>query len=372
MVQEEVRVKLANNEPGQATPADSDCSTEIWALLGEKAGDNNQVLALVEALGHPYQTRQLKYRKTELLTNLLLQRTLLGVDKKRSEQLSPPWPALVIASGRRSEPVAQWIKKQSRGYTRLVHLGRPWQHPRNYDLIISTPQYSLADEKNVLVNTLPLHRMKEKRLQQAAVDWRTRLEKYAPPYTILMAGGNSGAYIFDRNAGNQIGKKANQLVKNEAGSLLVTSSGRTPAELIDGIMDAIEVPHYLYRWKPDDNNNPYLAFLALADRIIVTGESISMLAEALSTGKPVYIYHPKHLYTRPGAALRKFSWAAFSHGMTQHLAPARFRRDISPLLDHLVKNKHATWLENDASFKPIPLEQDDLSRAATAVQQLLG
>jgi mitochondrial fission protein ELM1 len=46
----------------------------------------------------------------------------------------------------------------------------------------------------------------------------------------------------------------------------------------------------VHRWKPDDAENPYLGFLALADAIVITGDSESMLAEATALGRPVYVY----------------------------------------------------------------------------------
>ena len=49
-------------------------------------------------------------------------------------------------------------------------------------------------------------------------------------------------------------------------------------------------PHMLYRWRPRDADNPYFAILALADEIIVTADSISMIAEACATGKPTYLF----------------------------------------------------------------------------------
>jgi hypothetical protein len=50
-----------------------------WLLMGHKAGDNAQLLALAEALGFPFETRRLAYRRTELVTNLLAGPNLLGV-----------------------------------------------------------------------------------------------------------------------------------------------------------------------------------------------------------------------------------------------------------------------------------------------------
>ena len=42
-----------------------------------------------------------------------------------------------------------------------------------------------------------------------------------------------------------------------------------------------------YIWD-GQGDNPYEGFLALADHIIVTADSVSMTSEAATTGKPVY------------------------------------------------------------------------------------
>ena len=105
----------------------------LWLLMGYKAGDNTQVLALAEALDWPFEAKKIVYRPTELLTNLLLGPTLAGVQRNNSSALVPPWPDLVITAGRRNEPVARWVKAHSRGHTRLVHLGRPWADPKHFE-----------------------------------------------------------------------------------------------------------------------------------------------------------------------------------------------------------------------------------------------
>ena len=48
----------------------------VWLLMGHKAGDNNQVLALAEALGWPFEIKKFTYRRYELLTNVFFGRTL--------------------------------------------------------------------------------------------------------------------------------------------------------------------------------------------------------------------------------------------------------------------------------------------------------
>ena len=103
----------------------------VWVLLGQKAGDNNQVLALAEQLPWSFQSKHFDYRAFEIITNRLLGATLAGLDRKKSSELSAPWPDLVITAGRRNEPVARWIKRQSGGRLGWCIWGGPgrrWQY----------------------------------------------------------------------------------------------------------------------------------------------------------------------------------------------------------------------------------------------------
>ena len=153
--------------------AHSGRTPRVWLLLGHKAGDNNQVLALAEALAWPWEEKRIVYRPWELLSNRLIGVTLCGIDRGASSPLQAPWPDLVISSGRRNEPVSRWIRRQAPA-ARLVHVGRPWAPLDTFDLIVSTPQYLLPDRANVLVNDLPMHRLRRERLDAEAARWRPR------------------------------------------------------------------------------------------------------------------------------------------------------------------------------------------------------
>src|SRR5258705_7907890 len=98
--------------------------------MSYRAGDNAQVLGLAEALGWRFETKRLKFRKTEFIPNRLLGITLAGMIAEGPSPLAPPWPDLVISAGRRNEPLAPWIREQARKSPRsprppLLHLGRP-------------------------------------------------------------------------------------------------------------------------------------------------------------------------------------------------------------------------------------------------------
>ncbi len=354
----------------------------VWLLMGHKAGDNNQVLALAETLGWPFEIKRMVYRSTELITNLLLGPTLAGIRQSKSSPLSPPWPDLIITAGRRNEPVARWIKARSSGRTRLVHLGRPWANPSRYDLIVTTPQYAVPSEHNVLQNTLPLHRVSEQQLQQAGSAWQPRLRSLPRPFTAVLLGGNSGPFTFTPDRARQLAMAVNRLAQQSGGALLVSSSARTPGKALAAFRKRLTAPHHLHEWIPNDRANPYFGYLALADAFVVTGESVSMLTETCATGKPVYIYDlgdhpvplPINLESDQGVRLERtpwwrfkehYRWKPLSHRLATAFGPKRIRRDVKLIHQHLIRNGHAVWLgESFPEGKPTPLPEDMINTAA--------
>jgi hypothetical protein len=340
-----------------------------WLFTGYKAGDNAQVLALADALGWPYDVKRFKYRKTELLSNRLRAVTLAGIDKKSSCELSPPWPDLIITAGRRNEPVARWVRKQSGDRTRLVHVGRPWAPLDAFDLIVTTPQYFLPDRYNVLKNSLPLHGVMSGRLNQAADVWRQRFAHLPRPYTAVLIGGDSGPFVFTGEKGQRLGELVNSMSLHDGGSLLVTGSARTPALAFEAFQRQLSVPAHIHRWSEAGEANPYLAYLALADRLVVTGESMSMLTEASFTCKPLYIFDPGDT----GAWWRhgyNFRYKPLSHRLAMLFAARRMHRDVGNIQRQLVVSGRAVWLGQPFPAGKRAAPPDDAQRAATRVRAL--
>jgi len=262
----------------------------VWVLLGRGAGGNAQMTSLAAELGWPYETKHLVYNRISHCPNLLLGASVLGVDRRRSSALDPPWPDLVIAGSRRSAPVARWIRKHSDGRARLVHLMHtqaPWEH---FDLIITTPQYRLPERPNILHNTAPLTRVDPQRLAAAVADWAPRLAHLPRPFTALLVGGNSSTFLLDAVTAARLGREVGAQVRASGGALLLTTSARTPAAAADALLAAIDCPAHVYRWRANDADNPYFAYLALADRFVVTADSASLVAEACMMENPVQIF----------------------------------------------------------------------------------
>lgn len=353
----------------------------VWVLLGHKAGDNHQLLALAGALGWPCEHKQLVYRSTELLTNLLLGGNLAGVNRSASSPLQPPWPDLVLTAGRRNEPVARWIQRQADGRTRLVHVGRPWARLDRFDLIVTTPQYQLPARANVLYNALPLHHLDVDRLAAAAAQWAPQLVHLPHPWFGLLVGGPSGPYRFSPATGERLGRAASELARSAGGALLVTTSARTPPATADALLTALTVPYYSFRWTAGSQDNPYFGYLALADAFIVTSDSISMLAEACATGQPVHIFdlaepatRGQSLRTRLNAAwqrLRYFRHQVLVHWLLMRIGPRRMRREVRVLHERLCAEGRATWLGQSLPVGSPPLPPlTDLPQTVARVQAL--
>ena len=338
-----------------------------WLLTGHKAGDNTQVTALADALGWSYTVKRFRYRSYELLTNRLLGITLAGIDRAASSELAPPWPELVITAGRRNEPVARWIRRQSGGKTRLVHVGRPWAPLDSFDLIVTTPQYFLPDHQNVFKITLPLHGVTSDLLDKAASAWGAKLAHLPRPYTAVLIGGDSGPFVYTREKGRRLGQLINSLAVSSGGSLLVTGSARTPTAVLEALRQELAVPNTVYRWSEDRVGNPYLGYLALADQLVVSGESMSMLAEAGFTGKPLYIYDPAD----SGSWWRyahNYRYKPLTHRLAMLLAPRRMHRDVGNIQRQLVSSGRAVWLGQLFPQGRLLAPLDDVQRTAVRVR----
>jgi uncharacterized protein len=356
-----------------------------WVMMGHKAGDNSQILALAEGLGWPFEIKHLVYRPTELLTNLLAPLTLLGIVRRRCSPLEPPWPDLIISAGRRNEPPCRWIQARADKRVRLVHVGRPWALIENFDLVVTTPQYRLPQRPNVLHNTTPLQRVADQRLREAAAIWAPRLAHLPRPYTAVMVGGNAGPYVLDPYAATLLGRAASAFARRQSGSLLVSTSARTPTKSISALEEAIDCPADVFRWTRDAAENPYLGYLALADSIIVTCESMSMLTEACATLKPVYMFD---LHTGPEnrwglleslvgkvdrswwRRIRRLRLQPVVFRIAFAIGPTRMTRDVRIIHRLLQAQDRAVWLGETFPAGPPPAPLDDVPRAVARVKAL--
>ena len=137
---------------------------------------------------------------------------------------------------------------------------------------------------------MPLTRVTRERLVEAAEDWAGGFGTLVRPHVALLVGGPTPVHRLDEEIARRLAEDVDAAVKKAGGSLTVTTSRRTPSTVVDAMRAALAPEVAFFVWKPNQRRNPYLALLAVADILVVTGESESMLAEAVEAAKPLYIY----------------------------------------------------------------------------------
>jgi hypothetical protein len=289
--------------PRRAPPA-------VWVLADDRPGNATQSIGLAEALGWPFERVDLSFSPLVYLPNPLLGASRRVLARASRERLCPPWPDLVIAAGRRTAPVARWISEETRGRTRIVQLGRKGANPADpFDLAISPEHARLCPHPNRFETAGALTHIRKSKLNDAARQWEYLFAPHPSPRIALLVGGPSQNYSFTPEEALAMARGVATMAARAGGSVFVTTSRRTGTAQTDAIARGIPDAAHFHRWSPEQkpSENPFLGYLALADVLVVTGESESMLAEASASEKSVHIYPlaPRRptLLVRLGAAL---------------------------------------------------------------------
>ena len=263
----------------------------IWALNDGKAGMVNQSLGLAEAVARRLadarvvDKRVRPARPWSWLPAGLWPPGVFGAASD-SDPLGPPWPDLVVGCGRHAIGPALAIKRRSGGRSMIVHAQHPRMATARYDLVVAQAHDRL-DGPNVMVTQGSMHRVTAARLAEAEASFGDRFADLPRPRIAVLIGGSNRTYRLDaRRMQTLLGGLA-ALMERDGAGLLVTASRRTGESNITLLREALEGrPADLWE---GDGENPYFAYLALADAFVVTADSINMVSEACFTGKPVHV-----------------------------------------------------------------------------------
>jgi mitochondrial fission protein ELM1 len=250
----------------------------VWVLADPRAGTAAQAIGIAERLGEPFRTLPLAWSG---LAGLPLPfPTLAGLAPDARAAFAPPWPRLAISAGRRSAPVARWLARRG---VRTVHCMRAWPSS-GLDLLVIGRHDAPPEGPGVLPILGAAHRITPRNLAAARAEW-AGLEALPAPRIGLLVGGPIRAEGMDPAAAAALGAR----VAGFGGSVMATASRRTGGPATEALAQALAaVPHRLHRWG-GEGPNPLLGFMAWADVLVVTGDSVSMLSEALVTPAPLFI-----------------------------------------------------------------------------------
>lgn len=277
----------------------------IWILLDNRIGSRHQAEGIANYL-NPEKfeiiNKEITYTHLAALPNFIRGRTLIGLTEKCKKSLSSPFPDIVLSASRRTAPVARWIKKQNpqTQLIQLLHIGKCGSKDFTF---IFTPEHDKHkySAPNIQYTIGSPHAITEEKLKEAKHIWQNKFSNLPHPITALIIGGAIKKSPFTNDNAQRLAELTKKLKEKDGGSLLITTSRRTGKNAENIIMQQLKhIPNYAYLWG-NTNENPYLGFLACADNLIVTGDSVSMCCEATATNKPLQIFTgdnwltPKHL-----------------------------------------------------------------------------
>ncbi|HYB99963.1 MAG TPA: ELM1/GtrOC1 family putative glycosyltransferase [Candidatus Limnocylindrales bacterium] len=281
----------------------------VWILSDPKPGHTTQSIGLTEELGWPVEVLDLGYPLYTKITDRLLAPTTIDPGGRRRKLLQPPWPDLVVSTGWTTGPIARWIAAQSDGRVRTVQMGRKGGDvATNFDLVVTCSHVRYPPHERRIQIVAPINQVTPRRLADAAARFPD-LFGWAPhPRIVVLVGGSCAQYTLDVETARALGRDAADAARACGGSVFVVTSRRTGDAAVAAIEAAVAGVGQVHRWSAERKDNPYLAYLAGADALIVTGESESMIAEACASGKPVFLY--------PVPKKKRGPWLAFVDWIT--------------------------------------------------------
>ena len=261
----------------------------VWAVTEGHIGTENQARGVAEALigdrpGAIVVKRIALRAPWRWLPPALWPAPLMAVASD-SDPLAPPWPDVLISCGRRAAAPNLAVGKRSGGATLSVHIQRPYMPSDRFDLVV-VPRHDNLHGANVHVTRAAVHRITPERLIRVRRDAGLRTDPARHAVTVLIGGSNS-RHRFTEAVAARLGDRLAALCRRRPIDLRLTPSRRTDPAIVR-ILAGKLTGTGAEIWD-GSGDNPYFAWLAIADTVIVTWDSVSMTSEALATGKPVYV-----------------------------------------------------------------------------------
>jgi hypothetical protein len=256
-----------------------------WALSPGSIGHEVQCIGVVEALGLVPVVKRVSPRSPW--------RWFAPWGPAAADAaIAPPWPDLLVVSGRQAVPYARMIRRRSRGATVVVCLQNPVAPLSWFDLVW-TNEHDGIDGANVVTTLTSPNTLSRSRLDAGASALAARLAGPPRPWIGAVLGGTSGAYRFAPADAVPLAEALARMAVASGGSVVVTPSRRTPAESIAALSASLAAALPEGRswvWDGATGDNPYFGILGGADVLVVTCDSVNMLGEAAFTGTPVYAW----------------------------------------------------------------------------------
>lgn len=287
-----------------------------WIVTDGAAGNLRQARALAQAMHVQAIERRVHLRGPWRWSAPRLTRGLIiGADL--GTRLRPPWPAMAIGCGRQAATITRALRTFSGGETFTVQILDPRIAPANFDVVIA-PRHDGLDGPNVIRTLGALNPVDETWLAAGLAAFPL-LEQFTHPRTTLLIGGQRRGLELTDAWFDAFLERVARLVTHDRGSLMIACSRRTPDAWRMRLRGLLR-DGCTHTWTgPADGENPYQGYLAAADRIVVTPDSVNMISEACATGKPVLTSLPPSVQGRIAAFHAELSQQGWLHALDDNV-----------------------------------------------------
>ncbi|XP_010535701.1 PREDICTED: mitochondrial fission protein ELM1 [Tarenaya hassleriana] len=223
-------------------------------------------------------------------------------------------PLLVVACGRDTISIASSIRHLASENVFVVQIKHPRSRLNRFDMVI-TPRhdyYPLTPEAqeqvprflhrwitpreppddHVVLTTGSLHQIDYAALRNAASTWHDEFAALPKPLLIVNIGWPTRNCRYGADLAKQLTASLLSVIAS-CGSVRISFSHRTPGKVSKIIVKELGDNPKVYIGNGQEPN-PYMGHLAWGDAFVVTADSVSLISEACSTGKPVYVIGANH------------------------------------------------------------------------------
>lgn len=259
-------------------------SISCWAIADGAAGHRSQVRGLAEGLTLRFEEFDCRVRfPWKILPPGWI--PLREQSFKVSRSLFAEPPQVAICCGKQAAMTTLSLKRKFGNSLFSICLQDPKFHRSTFDLIIA-PEHDQLLGENVISTLGAMHPLTTDRLNQIAQDGLTAgLQKLEAKFTAVLVGGPNKYYAFDDADVLQLINNLKRIASAEH-QLAIIPSRRTPEHAKQSLIQAFNQEHFVWN---GEGENPYLPALAFCSSCVVTSDSVSMLSEATTTGRPVYL-----------------------------------------------------------------------------------
>ena len=192
---------------------------------------------------------------------------------------------VIISCGRKSVIPSIHLKNTAKKKVFNIHIQDPKVELNHFDFIVA-PEHDGIEGQNVISTKGAIHYLTENEISENKDYLNSFIKKDERKIWALIMGGPTKYYEYSRENIKAIFENLNNLNKQNNFQLVVIPSMRTPKNIIQYAKDYFGENHTVIE---TIDKKAYLSALAIAENIIVTCDSSSMISEVALTGKPIYI-----------------------------------------------------------------------------------